>query len=124
MGFVNNCEVYAVYDYMAENDDELSFQSGDKLKVIRKGDDCEKEWWWSRLGSKEGYAPRNLLGVSFKFSYAIQIILDHNCYSHINIYNQLIECWRVYYMYDDFFVFCSFIPVLYRNMKRTSGRQK
>ena len=80
MGFVNNCEVYAVYDYTAENDDELSFKSGDKLKIIRKGDDCEKEWWWSRLGNNEGYAPRNLLGVSFKF------FIYH---SNININNQL-----------------------------------
>ena len=44
--------------------DELSFITGSSLLVIRKGDEKEKEWWWARLGGKEGYIPRNLLGVS------------------------------------------------------------
>jgi len=55
--------VYAVYDYEAHNSDELSFKEGDKLVVLRKGDEWEREWWWSRLNDQEGYIPRNLLGV-------------------------------------------------------------
>ena len=27
-------------------------------------DEDEIEWWWARLNDKEGYVPRNLLGVS------------------------------------------------------------
>ena len=46
---------------------------GDELIVLRKGDDYEREWWWSRLSDHEGYVPRNLLGVSrqkpFSFLY-------------------------------------------------------
>lgn len=56
--------MYAVYDYTAHNSDELSFSEGDRLVILRKGDELEREWWWSRLQDKEGYTPRNLLGVS------------------------------------------------------------
>ena len=53
-----------MFDYQATNVDEITFPMGTSLTVLRKGDDKEKEWWWSRLGGKEGYIPRNLLGVS------------------------------------------------------------
>lgn len=64
LGILNNGAVYAVFDYDAHNSDELSFREGDRLVVLRKGDEWEREWWWARLSDKEGYIPRNLLGVS------------------------------------------------------------
>ena len=67
LGILNNGIVYAVYDYMAHNNDELSFKEGDRLIILRKGDEMEREWWWSRLQDKEGYVPRNLLGVNVYF---------------------------------------------------------
>ncbi|XP_054710010.1 apoptosis-stimulating of p53 protein 2-like isoform X2 [Uloborus diversus] len=63
LGVMNNGAVYAVYDYEGQNADELSFKDGDTLTVLRKGDDEESEWWWSRLLDQEGYVPRNLLGL-------------------------------------------------------------
>lgn len=60
---MNNGKVSAVYEYEAQNSDELSFEIGDELVVLRKGDDFEREWWWSRHNDREGYVPRNLLGV-------------------------------------------------------------
>lgn len=63
LGILNGGVVYAVYDYEAHNSDELSFKEGDKLVVLRKGDEWEREWWWSRLSDQEGYIPRNLLGL-------------------------------------------------------------
>ncbi|RUS83016.1 hypothetical protein EGW08_009204 [Elysia chlorotica] len=63
LGITNSGEVYGVFDYQATKTDELSFQIGDKLTVLRKGDDTEKEWWWARLKGKEGYIPRNMLGL-------------------------------------------------------------
>ena len=70
---MNGGRVSAVYDYEAQNSDELTFRMGDELIVLRKGDDYEREWWWSRLSDHEGYVPRNLLGVSrqkpFSFLY-------------------------------------------------------
>ena len=63
LGILNNGIVYAVFEYEAHNSDELSFHEGDKLVVLRKGDEWEREWWWSRLNDQEGYIPRNLLGL-------------------------------------------------------------
>jgi len=64
LGILNGGVVYAVYDYDAHNCDELSFHEGEKLVVLRKGDEWEREWWWARRNDQEGYVPRNLLGVS------------------------------------------------------------
>uniref|UniRef100_A0A182YN27 SH3 domain-containing protein n=1 Tax=Anopheles stephensi TaxID=30069 RepID=A0A182YN27_ANOST len=63
LGILNNGEVHAVFAYESQQPDELSFFVNDKLTIIRKGDEAEREWWWARntLG-KEGYVPRNLLG--------------------------------------------------------------
>ncbi|RWS30928.1 apoptosis-stimulating of p53 protein 1-like isoform X4, partial [Leptotrombidium deliense] len=62
LGVLNGAAVYAVYEYDAQNVDELSFKDGDRMTVLRKGDEQEKEWWWCKLRDKEGYVPRNLLG--------------------------------------------------------------
>ncbi|XP_050343983.1 apoptosis-stimulating of p53 protein 2 isoform X5 [Nymphalis io] len=64
LGIMNNGLVYAVFSYSASRSDELSFETGARLQVLRKGDDNEREWWWCRddLGN-EGYVPRNLLGL-------------------------------------------------------------
>ncbi|XP_071078970.1 apoptosis-stimulating of p53 protein 1-like isoform X1 [Haliotis cracherodii] len=63
LGIMNNGEVYSVFDYDSSNSDELSFKIGDKITILRKGDEREKEWWWARRNDKEGYVPRNLLGM-------------------------------------------------------------
>lgn len=77
LGVVHGGDVYAVYDYEKCNDDELSFRSGDKLTVTRKGDENEVEWWWSKScdagGANEGYVPRNLLGLFPR----VQPLLQH-----------------------------------------------
>lgn len=54
-----------MFSYEAQQNDELSFTINDKLTILRKGDDAEREWWWAKnLNNVEGYVPRNLLGVS------------------------------------------------------------
>lgn len=66
LGIMNEGEVFAVFSFDAMNPDELSFSINDKLTILRKGDETEREWWWARNSSgKEGYVPRNLLGVRF-----------------------------------------------------------
>uniref|UniRef100_A0A3B3ZZF1 SH3 domain-containing protein n=1 Tax=Periophthalmus magnuspinnatus TaxID=409849 RepID=A0A3B3ZZF1_9GOBI len=55
--------VYGLWDYTAQQSDELSFSEGDAITVLRRRDDTETEWWWARLNEREGYVPRNLLGV-------------------------------------------------------------
>lgn len=71
MGIRNEGIVYAVYDYDAQNSDEMSFKDGDRVKIARRGDDQEIDWWWAKMdkngegtsSSLEGYVPRNLFGL-------------------------------------------------------------
>ena len=63
LGMMNNGEVFAVYEYKKHRTDELDFNVGSRLAVLRRGDDCEMEWWWCGLSDQEGYIPRNLLGL-------------------------------------------------------------
>ncbi|XP_005914026.1 apoptosis-stimulating of p53 protein 2 isoform X2 [Haplochromis burtoni] len=63
MGIMNRGVVYALWDYSAENPDELSFHEGDCMTIVRREDEDEIEWWWARMGDTEGYIPRNLLGL-------------------------------------------------------------
>lgn len=61
---MNKGLVYALWSYEAQNSDELSFREGDAITILRRKDENETEWWWARLGDREGYVPKNLLGVS------------------------------------------------------------
>lgn len=63
MGVMNKGVVYALWEYEAQSADELSFQEGDAITVLRRKDDTETDWWWSKLNDKEGYVPRNMLGL-------------------------------------------------------------
>lgn len=64
MGIMNKGVIYGLWDYEAQNDDELSMKEGDCMTILRREDEEEIEWWWARLNDREGYVPRNLLGVS------------------------------------------------------------
>lgn len=71
LGVINDGLVYALYDYQPNlsMDDtmgnELGFKDGDQLKILRRGDENECEWWWAKhqINQDEGYVPRNYLGV-------------------------------------------------------------
>ena len=63
LGVANEGVVYATCDYKAKNADELSFAKGKRLKVARKGDGSESEWWWATVDGHHGYVPQNLLAV-------------------------------------------------------------
>ncbi|XP_047243659.1 protein phosphatase 1, regulatory subunit 13Bb isoform X4 [Girardinichthys multiradiatus] len=63
LGVMNKGTVYVLWDYDAQSPDELSFREGDAITILRRQDENETEWWWSRLEDKEGYVPRNLLGL-------------------------------------------------------------
>lgn len=68
MGIMNKGVIYALWDYEPQNDDELPMKEGDCMTIVRREDEDEVEWWWARLSEKEGYVPRNLLGVSHRHS--------------------------------------------------------
>lgn len=63
MGIMNRGVIYALWDYEAESDDEIALKEGDCMTVLHREDDNETDWWWARLQDKEGYVPRNLLGL-------------------------------------------------------------
>lgn len=63
-GINNNGRVRALYSYAADEQDELSFECGEELMVLKRGDATEREWWWAEnMKGETGYIPRNLLGV-------------------------------------------------------------
>lgn len=64
LGVMNKGVVYALWGYEAQSSDELTFHEGDAITILRRKDESETEWWWARLGDREGYVPKNLLGVS------------------------------------------------------------
>ncbi len=50
-------EVHAVYDYVAQQEDELSFSRGDAILILQKVDE---DWWKGRRSDgKEGMFPAN-----------------------------------------------------------------
>ncbi|KAJ3087091.1 Osteoclast-stimulating factor 1 [Quaeritorhiza haematococci] len=51
--------VRALYDYTAQNSDELSFREGDVIYVLEKND---ANWWKCRCGDSEGLVPSNYVG--------------------------------------------------------------
>lgn len=63
MGIMNRGILYALWDYDADSNDELSLKEGDCMTIVRREDEDETDWWWARIGDKEGYVPRNLLGL-------------------------------------------------------------
>ncbi|KAK9540795.1 hypothetical protein VZT92_003222 [Zoarces viviparus] len=63
MGVMNRGVVYALWDYEPQSDDELGFSEGDCMTVLRRDDEVETDWWWARCADREGYIPRNLLGL-------------------------------------------------------------
>lgn len=65
---MNRGVVYALWNYEPKNEDELGFSEGDCMTVLGRENDVETEWWWARCGDREGYIPRNLLGVSQYFT--------------------------------------------------------
>ncbi|KAL2086054.1 hypothetical protein ACEWY4_017113 [Coilia grayii] len=63
MGVMNRGQVYGLWDYDAEAEDELCFREGDCMSVLRRDQQEGEQWWWARSGDREGYVPRNLLGL-------------------------------------------------------------
>ncbi|TKS85966.1 Intersectin-1 SH3 domain-containing protein 1A SH3P17 [Collichthys lucidus] len=54
------CQVIGMYDYVAQNDDELAFLKGQVITVLNK-DDCD--WWKGELNGREGCADLHLLDM-------------------------------------------------------------
>uniref|UniRef100_A0A8B9ZKN0 Rho guanine nucleotide exchange factor 38 n=1 Tax=Anas platyrhynchos TaxID=8839 RepID=A0A8B9ZKN0_ANAPL len=59
---------YAVYAFQARNDQELSLEEYQKVRILRFSDlSGNKEWWLAEAKGQKGYVPSNYLG---KMTYA------------------------------------------------------
>ena len=48
----------ALYDYTATADGDLTFKAGDRIEIVRKGEEGN-EWWNGKLNGAEGQFPAN-----------------------------------------------------------------
>ena len=48
----------ALYDYTAQAEGDLTFKTGDRIEVVKKGEDGN-EWWVGKLNGVEGQFPAN-----------------------------------------------------------------
>jgi amphiphysin len=48
--------VTALYDYAAQADGDLSFQTGDLIEIIQRTQN-ENEWWTGKVNGKQGQFP-------------------------------------------------------------------
>lgn len=64
VGCQNNGIVYSSNEYKKHQSDELSLEEGEMLKILRRGDEKERYWWWAKKASgNQGYVPFSLLTV-------------------------------------------------------------
>lgn len=55
------CQVIAMYDYAATNEDELSFSKGQIINVLRKDD---ADWWQGEISGVTGLFPSNYVKMT------------------------------------------------------------
>ncbi|KAF7665304.1 hypothetical protein LDENG_00147710 [Lucifuga dentata] len=60
MGVENSGVVYALWNYVAQVSDELSFKEGDMVTILQKPE--ASDWWWASLCGREGFVPNNYFG--------------------------------------------------------------
>ena len=48
----------ALYDYTAQAEGDLTFHAGDRIEIVKKGDDAN-EWWIGKFNGAEGQFPAN-----------------------------------------------------------------
>lgn len=55
------CQVIGMYDYTAQNDDELAFSKGQIINVLNKED---PDWWKGEVGGRVGLFPSNYVKLT------------------------------------------------------------
>jgi len=50
--------VVALYDFAAQADGDLSFNTGDRIEVVERGASAE-DWWTGRVNGQQGVFPGN-----------------------------------------------------------------
>lgn len=55
------CQVIGMYDYIAQNDDELAFNKGQIINVLNKED---PDWWKGEVNGHVGLFPSNYVKLT------------------------------------------------------------
>ncbi|TMS04595.1 Intersectin-1 [Larimichthys crocea] len=72
------CQVIGMYDYVAQNDDELAFLKGQVITVLNK-DDCD--WWKGELNGREGLFPSNYVKLTTDTDPSTQFCRQKLCHA-------------------------------------------
>ncbi|KAM4771591.1 intersectin-2 [Rhinophrynus dorsalis] len=59
--FIPVCQVIAMYDYIANNEDELNFSKGQLINVVNKDD---ADWWQGEISGVTGLFPSNYVKMT------------------------------------------------------------
>lgn len=59
--FLVVCQVIAMYDYIANNEDELNFSKGQLINVLNKDD---PDWWQGEINGVTGLFPSNYVKMT------------------------------------------------------------
>lgn len=59
--FLVVCQVIAMYDYVANNEDELNFSKGQLINVLNKDD---PDWWQGEINGVTGLFPSNYVKMT------------------------------------------------------------
>ncbi|XP_075717098.1 intersectin-2 isoform X3 [Rhinoderma darwinii] len=59
--FISVCQVIAMYDYIANNEDELHFNKGQLINVLNKDD---ADWWQGEIHGATGLFPSNYVKMT------------------------------------------------------------
>uniref|UniRef100_A0A3B3CA80 Intersectin 1 (SH3 domain protein) n=1 Tax=Oryzias melastigma TaxID=30732 RepID=A0A3B3CA80_ORYME len=82
------CQVIGMYDYVAQNDDELAFQKGQVITVLNK-DDCD--WWKGELNGREGLFPSNYVKLTTDTDPSTQCEYAH-ARNHCSVEMNILTC--------------------------------
>ncbi|XP_077173072.1 intersectin-2 isoform X2 [Paroedura picta] len=73
---ISMCQVIAMYDYMANNEDELSFSKGQLINVVNRDD---ADWWQGEINGMSGLFPSNYVKMTTETDPSQQWCADLQC---------------------------------------------
>uniref|UniRef100_UPI00398F2A0C intersectin-2-like isoform X4 n=1 Tax=Pristiophorus japonicus TaxID=55135 RepID=UPI00398F2A0C len=80
------CQVIAIYDYTAANEDELSFSKGQLINVLNKDD---PDWWQGELNGMNGLFPSNYVKITTDSDPSQQLPHTWRCLSILELISGL-----------------------------------
>uniref|UniRef100_H3AP46 Intersectin 1 (SH3 domain protein) n=1 Tax=Latimeria chalumnae TaxID=7897 RepID=H3AP46_LATCH len=107
------CQVIGMYDYMAQNDDELAFAKGQIINVLNKDD---PDWWKGELNGLTGLFPSNYVKLTTDMDPSQQFALDYrSIFINMNPADSPQQIWSFFHLvFPMFSFFVSTLELLYK----------